>query len=177
MDGVDHGTFILKLEPVEESVRGKKRILYLYAADTVVFPIIIGMIFYYLGFSEFFTIYFPIILFFMEIVADLVVQYGFSRSMGPINIYSAGIEPPQAWIHKLLRKQPFFEKERISTLQSYFPGRDFSVGPCLILNMKDKKGWTVSFGVRRKEEIEGFFEFAAKDWVVNVERFQTTPRR
>jgi hypothetical protein len=177
MGELDRGTIIVRLEPVEESVRGKKRILYLYAADTVIFPIIIGMIFYYLGFSEFFTIVFPIILFFMEIVADLVVQYGFSRSMGPINIYSAGIEPPQAWIHKLLRKQPFFDKERISTLQSYLPGRDFSVGPCIILYMKDKKGWTVSFGVRRKEEVERFFEFAAKDWVVNVERFLKTPGR
>ncbi len=172
-----HGTFILSLEPVEESFRGKKRILYLYAADTVVFPIIIGVVFYYLGYSEFFTIYFPIILFFMEIVADLVVQYGFSRLMGPINIYSAGIEPPQAWIHRLLRRRPFFEKERVSTLQSYLPGRDYSVGPCLFLYMKDKRGRTVSFGVRKKEEVEHLFEFAAKNWAVEIERKMTIPGR
>lgn len=177
MDVCDRGSFVAKLEPVEESNRGKRMLLYYYAADIVVFPIIIGVVFYYLGYSEFFTIYFPIILFFMEIVAYLVLQFSSSRSIGPISIYSTGIEPMQALIHRLLRKKPFFKKENIASLQSYLPGRDYSVGPCSILYMKDKKGQTISFGVRRKEEVERLLDYAAKDWAVNIERFTTTVNR
>jgi len=43
--------------------------------------------------------------------------------------------------------------------------------------MKDKKGWTVSFGVRRKEDVERAQEYAAKNWAVNVETFPTTVNR
>jgi len=173
----DHGIIIVRLESVKESVRDKKGILYLFLAETIVFPVMIGLVIYLFDQLNFFTILLIIIFFFISLSTDLIAQYWFSRSMGPITIYSSGIELPQAWIHKLMRKQPFIEKERLSDVQSYLPDRNYGVGPCLILYIKDKKGWKATFGVRRKEEAERFLEYAAKDWAVNVEMFSTTANR
>lgn len=175
MKELDRGAILLTLEPVDESNRGRRIILYtIYPLMNVFIPVWLGVYYYLAGLSEFFYIVFPIIFFIMTLVADLVLQKGLSRFMGPVTIYTTGIEPPQAWIDRLTRKSTFFEKERISALQSYLPGQEFNVGPCVILHMRIKKGWTVSFGIRRKEEVERLIEFAVKDWAVDVERLQKT---
>ena len=142
MDIFERGTFIRRLEPVDESLRGKRIVLIVQTIWTVLIPIFLFVFFSGLDLPDWMK-YFPILLFFMELGADFVVQFPFSRSMGPINLYSNGLEPPRAWIHILLGKHPFISKEKVAIVQSSVPFQKLSGGPHLTLSIKTKKGMLI----------------------------------
>jgi hypothetical protein len=84
------------LEPVNESIRGRKTVLILELLTTILIPFILFVLFSGMELSVWFKIFIPILFFFMEIGAVLVVQFAFSKSMGAISLYSNGLGPPRA---------------------------------------------------------------------------------
>ena len=169
MDYYERGMFIRILDPVNESLRGRKITLIVDLLITILMPIVVFIIFSGIDLSVWFKIYFPILLVFMGIASDLTVQYMFSKSMGAISLYSNGFEPPKAWIHKLTGRRPFITKEKIAIMQSSATWQKLEGGPYLVLSYKDHKGMITFFGVRRKEDVEATLDYVKKEWKMPID--------
>jgi hypothetical protein len=169
MDIFERGMFIRTLEPVDESVRPKKRIFLIETFMIFLLPIIVFIVLSGTQLADWITILVPIFLAFGETISVFLLQYVFSSSMGIVILHSNGLEPPRAWIHQLTGQHPFISKEEIVTLRSSTMIPQYAGGPYLSFSLKDRKGRSIFFGVRRKEDVDATLDYAKREWKIPVD--------
>ena len=172
MEDGDKGIVIREIGASWERAKGMRLVLRVDLAVSIIMPIV--LFFFYgnlFGYSYWSTILLPSLLFVMAMLALLVLQFVFIRTIGSITVYSNGIQFPRAIIHKLSRRSNFVPRRNIAVVEvvQSSPNQGNVRGDYLIFNVRDDGGRTYWSGPRARNDVTAVGDYFRKEWQVKVE--------